>query len=118
MTDVGRCPLTAVRLRGSGLAVTPRTGPQCVRYGGRSSRAELLQLERKRVVGCGITEYDRHAQSGKFIFTAGNSVYHVTDDDNRVRRVSCATVSVSLCRVQSVYQCCCEGLAIAVTLRR
>ncbi|XP_037068857.1 dipeptidyl peptidase 9-like [Pollicipes pollicipes] len=56
---------------------------QCVRYGSRSSRAEQLQLERKRVVGCGITEYSLHRASGKFIFTAGNSVYHVTDDSSR-----------------------------------
>ena len=55
-----------------------------MRYGSRSSRAEQLQLERKRVVGCGITEYGLHQQSGRFIFTAGNSVYHVTDDSSRV----------------------------------
>ena len=57
---------------------------QSVRYGSRSSRAEQLQLERKRVVGCGITEYGLHEKSGRFIFTAGNSVYHVTDDSARV----------------------------------
>ncbi|KAF0305391.1 Dipeptidyl peptidase 9 [Amphibalanus amphitrite] len=60
---------------------------QSVRYGSRSSRAEQLQLERKRVVGCGITEYGLHEKSGRFIFTAGNSVYHVTDDSARASAV-------------------------------
>ena len=36
------------------------------------------------MVGCGITEYGLHEKSGRFIFTAGNSVYHVTDDSSRV----------------------------------
>ena len=46
---------------------------------GRFSKEELLLRERKRVGSFGITSYDYHEASGKFVFPACNGLYMSCD---------------------------------------
>ena len=46
---------------------------------GRFSKEELLLRERKRVGSFGITSYDYHEASGKFVFPACNGLYMCCD---------------------------------------
>ena len=47
---------------------------------GKVSKEEMLLWERMRCVAWGITQYELHAESGKFVFPAANSVFGCVDD--------------------------------------
>ncbi|CAB0002126.1 unnamed protein product [Nesidiocoris tenuis] len=49
----------------------------------RSSREELLLLERKRLTTLGITSYELDPPSGKIVFPAGGSLYQCVDSPLR-----------------------------------
>lgn len=54
---------------------------------GRFSREEQLQWERKRLVMWGITSYDYHHFSGRFVFPAYGSIFYCDDDDGKVYNI-------------------------------
>uniref|UniRef100_A0A0A9VTT3 Dipeptidyl peptidase 8 n=1 Tax=Lygus hesperus TaxID=30085 RepID=A0A0A9VTT3_LYGHE len=49
----------------------------------RSSREELLLLERKRLTTWGITSYELHPPSGKIVFPAAGALYQCNDSPHR-----------------------------------
>lgn len=50
---------------------------------GHYSREEQMQLERKRVVICGITSFDYQPSIGRFVFPASGSVFYCDDDQTQ-----------------------------------
>ena len=51
--------------------------------GSKQSKEEQLLSERKRCISWGLTQYDFHPDSGKFIFPAAGSVFGVQDVGER-----------------------------------